>query len=45
MYTHKIYGGELPMAIIDTIKAKARARVMHIVLPEGEEDRIIKAAD
>ena len=27
------------MAIIDTIKAKARARVMHIVLPAGEETR------
>ena len=44
MYTHKIYGGELPMAIIDTIKAKARARVMHIVLPEGEETRNVHAA-
>ena len=25
------------MAIIDTIKAKAKQRTMHIVLPEGEE--------
>ena len=32
------------MAIIDTIKAKARARVMHIVLPEGEETRNVHAA-
>ncbi len=32
------------MAIIDTIKAKARARVMHIVLPEGEEIRNVHAA-
>ena len=32
------------MAIIDTIKAKARARVMHIVLPEGEETRTVHAA-
>ena len=44
MYTHKIYGGELPRAISDTIKAKARARVMHIVLPEGEETRNVHAA-
>ena len=32
------------MAIIETIKAKARARVMHIVLPEGEETRNVHAA-
>ena len=32
------------MAIIDTIKAKARARVMHIVLPEGDETRNVHAA-
>ena len=32
------------MAIIDTIKAHARARVMHIVLPEGEETRNVHAA-
>ena len=32
------------MAIIDTIKAKARARVMHIVLPVGEETRNVHAA-
>ena len=32
------------MAIIDKIKAKAKANVKHIVLPEGEEIRNIQAA-
>ena len=32
------------MAIIDTIKAKAKANVKHIVLPEGEETRNAQAA-
>ena len=32
------------MAIIDKIKAKARSNVMHIVLPEGDEPRTVKAA-
>ena len=32
------------MAIIDTIKAKAKQRTMHIVLPEGEEKRTVHAA-
>ena len=32
------------MAIIDKIKAKARADVKRIVLPEGEEPRTIRAA-
>ena len=32
------------MAIIDQIKAKAKANVKHIVLPEGEEIRNVKAA-
>ena len=32
------------MAIIDTIKAKARGEVKRIVLPEGEEPRTIQAA-
>ena len=27
------------MALIDKIKAKAKANVKHIVLPEGEESR------
>ena len=32
------------MAIIDTIKAKAKSNVKHIVLPEGEEIRNVQAA-
>ena len=32
------------MAIIDKIKAKAKSNVMHIVLPEGDEPRTVKAA-
>ena len=32
------------MAIIDKIKAKAKADVKHIVLPEGEEIRNVQAA-
>ncbi len=32
------------MAIIDTIFAKAKSNVKHIVLPEGEETRNIQAA-
>lgn len=32
------------MALMDTIKAKAKADVKHIVLPEGNEPRIIEAA-
>ena len=32
------------MAIIDKIKAKAKADVKHIVLPEGDEPRTVKAA-
>ena len=32
------------MAIIDKIKAKAKADVKHIVLPEGEEVRNVQAA-
>ena len=32
------------MAIIDKIKAKAKADVKHIVLPEGEETRNAQAA-
>jgi phosphate acetyltransferase len=32
------------MALIDKIKAKAKADVRHIVLPEGEEERNISAA-
>ena len=32
------------MAIIDKIKAKAKANVKHIVLPEGEESRNVQAA-
>ena len=32
------------MAIIDKIKAKAKANVKHIVLPEGEEIRNVQAA-
>ncbi|MDO4356524.1 MAG: phosphate acetyltransferase [Clostridia bacterium] len=32
------------MAIIDQIKAKAQSNVKHIVLPEGEEIRNVKAA-
>lgn len=31
------------MAIIDKIKAKAKADVKHIVLPEGEETRNAQA--
>ena len=37
------YGGK-PLAIIDKIKAKAKADVKHIVLPEGEETRNAQAA-
>ena len=36
--------GENTMAIIDKIKAKAQADVKHIVLPEGDEPRTVKAA-
>ena len=32
------------MALIDKIKAKAKANVKHIVLPEGEESRNVQAA-
>ncbi|MFR7852856.1 MAG: phosphotransacetylase [Christensenellales bacterium] len=32
------------MSIIDTIKAKAKADVKHIVLPEGSEERTVQAA-
>ena len=32
------------MAIIDKIKAKAKADIKHIVLPEGEEIRNVQAA-
>ena len=32
------------MALIDKIKAKAKANVTHIVLPEGEESRNVQAA-
>lgn len=32
------------MALMDTIKAKAKADVKHIVLPEGNEPRIVEAA-
>ena len=32
------------MAIIDTIFAKAKSNVKHIVLPEGDESRNIQAA-
>ena len=32
------------MALIDKIKAQAKADVRHIVLPEGEEKRNIAAA-
>ncbi len=32
------------MAIIDKIKAKAKSDVKHIVLPEGDEPRTVKAA-
>ena len=35
---------ESAMAIIDKIKAKAKANVKHIVLPEGEEIRNVQAA-
>ena len=39
-----INGGKKTMAIIDKIKAKAKADVKHIVLPEGDEPRTVKAA-
>ncbi|MBQ3131348.1 MAG: phosphate acetyltransferase, partial [Clostridia bacterium] len=32
------------MSIIDTIKAKAKADLKHIVLPEGSEERTVQAA-
>lgn len=32
------------MALMDTIKAKAKADLKHIVLPEGNEPRIVEAA-
>lgn len=32
------------MALMDTIKAKAKANVKHILLPEGSEERTVQAA-
>ena len=32
------------MSAIDKIKAKAKAKVMHIVLPEGTEPRTVQAS-
>lgn len=33
------------MSVLDKIKAKAKADVKRVVLPEGEEERIIRAAE
>ena len=33
------------MSLMDSIKAKAKADKKHILLPEGTEERTLKAAD
>ena len=33
------------MSVLDKIKVKAKADVKHVVLPEGEEERTIRAAE
>lgn len=42
MYTHS--KGAITMSILDSIKAKAKADVKHIILPEGSEERTVQAA-
>lgn len=38
-------GDHSKMSVLDKIKVKAKADVKHVVLPEGEEERTIRAAE